>query len=224
MSSMMMQVRPSTSPMMFMTSVTFGRGRRLSMIARSDSSRLASALCAHHAAHVGRNDQQILVVMLPDVAEQDRRRVDVVHRHVEETLDLVRMQVHGEDPGHADRLEHVGDHLGADRDARRARAAILAGIAEIGHGGGDPARDARFSASAMTSTSIRLSFVGMQVDCSTNTILAPHVLENLDHHLAVGELADGGMSDGHVQALDHAVREQRIRVAREHHEVFVSHV
>ena len=40
---MITQVRPSTSPMMFITSDTFGRGRRLSMIARSDSSRLASA-------------------------------------------------------------------------------------------------------------------------------------------------------------------------------------
>jgi len=43
MSSMITQVRPSTSPMMFITSDTFGRGRRLSMIARSASSRFASA-------------------------------------------------------------------------------------------------------------------------------------------------------------------------------------
>ena len=43
MSSMITQVRPLTSPMMFITVATFGRGRRLSMIARSASSRFASA-------------------------------------------------------------------------------------------------------------------------------------------------------------------------------------
>ena len=43
MSSMITQVRPSTSPMMFITSATFAFGRRLSMIARSESSRFAIA-------------------------------------------------------------------------------------------------------------------------------------------------------------------------------------
>ncbi len=42
-SSTITQVRPPTSPMMFITVATFGRGRRLSMIARSNSSRFASA-------------------------------------------------------------------------------------------------------------------------------------------------------------------------------------
>jgi len=40
---MITQVRPSTSPMMCITSATLARGRRLSMIARSASMRLASA-------------------------------------------------------------------------------------------------------------------------------------------------------------------------------------
>src|SRR5437762_10644830 len=39
MSSMMTQLRPFTSPITFITSDTFGCGRRLSMIARSDSRR-----------------------------------------------------------------------------------------------------------------------------------------------------------------------------------------
>src|SRR6185369_16133075 len=43
MSSMITHVRPFTSPMMFITVATFGRGRRLSMIARSLSSRFAIA-------------------------------------------------------------------------------------------------------------------------------------------------------------------------------------
>ena len=43
MSSMITQVRPLTSPMMCMTSETFARGRRLSMIASSESRRFAIA-------------------------------------------------------------------------------------------------------------------------------------------------------------------------------------
>ena len=43
MSSMITQLRPLTSPMMFTTSATFALGRRLSMIARSESSLLAIA-------------------------------------------------------------------------------------------------------------------------------------------------------------------------------------
>ncbi len=43
MSSMMTQLRPFTSPITFITSETFGWGRRLSMIARSDSRRFAIA-------------------------------------------------------------------------------------------------------------------------------------------------------------------------------------
>ena len=43
MSSMITHVRPSTSPMMFITSATFALGRRLSMIARSESRRFAIA-------------------------------------------------------------------------------------------------------------------------------------------------------------------------------------
>ena len=62
MSSIRMQVRPSTSPMMFITSDSPARSRRLSTIASGALlSRLASAAGAHHAADVGRDDQQIAV-------------------------------------------------------------------------------------------------------------------------------------------------------------------
>jgi hypothetical protein len=51
---------------------------------------------AHHAADVGRDDHQVFVILLPDVVEQDRQRVDVVDRDVEEALDLLGVQVHGQ--------------------------------------------------------------------------------------------------------------------------------
>ena len=143
MSSMITQVRPSTSPMMFITSATFAFGRRLSMIARSESSCLAMRARAHHAADVRRHDQQVLVVLLPQIAEQHRRRVDVVDRDVEEALDLVGVQIHRHHAIDADDLQHVRHDLRRDRHARRARPAILARVAEVRDGCGDPRRPMR---------------------------------------------------------------------------------
>src|SRR6476646_3910406 len=44
-------------------------------------------------------------------------------------------------------------------------------------------------------------------------VLAPHVLEQLDHHLAVRELAADGAPDGNVHVLHHLLREAWVGVA-----------
>src|SRR6218665_20011 len=43
----------------------------------------------------------------------------------------------GPEGGGAEGVEHVGQHLGADRHPRRARPAVLAGVAEVGDHGAD---------------------------------------------------------------------------------------
>ena len=58
MSSMITQLRPSISPMTCITSETLAFGRRLSMIARSQSELLGQRAGAHHAADVGRDDDR----------------------------------------------------------------------------------------------------------------------------------------------------------------------
>src|SRR5690606_10225071 len=70
---------------------------------------------AHHAADVGRNHDQVVGALVPpDVGQQHRRGVDVVDRNVEEALDLVGVQVNRQYPVGADRIEHLGRHLGGD--------------------------------------------------------------------------------------------------------------
>src|SRR5918999_1399064 len=49
-------------------------------------------------------------------------------------------------------------------------------------------------------------------------VLAAHVLEQLDHHLAVGKLAHDRPAEREVEALRHVLRETRVRVAGEHHQ------
>ena len=112
------------------------------MIARSRVEALRDRARTHDAADVRRDDEQVVVVALPHVAEQHGRRVDVVDGDVEKALDLVGVQVHHHHAVDADRRQHVGNDLGGDRHARRARAPVLPRVAEIGDRRGD-ARDRR---------------------------------------------------------------------------------
>ena len=59
--------------------------------------------------------------------------------------------------------------------------------------------EARFSASTMTSSSIRLSFDGAQVDCRTKMSL-PRTFVEFDADFAVGEAADVG-APGNMQTF-----------------------
>src|SRR5580704_12913874 len=108
MSSTMIAFLPRTSPTMFMTSLTFGAGRRLSMIARLAPSRL--------------EDAQLL--------DEDRHREQVVERDVEEALDLAGVEIHRERAIGARRGHEVRDELGRDRRARLGLA-ILPRVAEV---------------------------------------------------------------------------------------------
>ena len=92
---------------------------------------------ADDASDVRRHDEEILVILLPKVAEQDRRRVDVVDRDVEESLDLVGVEVHHHHALDAYRRQHIGHDFRGDRHAGRARAPVLPRIAEVGHARGD---------------------------------------------------------------------------------------
>src|SRR5437016_962860 len=54
-------------------------------------------------------------------------------------------------------------------------------------------------------------------------VLAAHVLEELHHHLAVAEARDGRSSELDIQVLRHALRQPRIGVSREQHQVVEGH-
>src|SRR5262249_55729371 len=92
------------------------------------------------AAGVGRDDGDLaLTDALLQVLEEHRVGVDVVHRDVEEALDLSRMEIYGEDARRTGGGDEVGDELGADGDAG-CDLPILAGVAEVRYHRGDPAR------------------------------------------------------------------------------------
>lgn len=81
----------------------------------------------HDAADVRRNDRDVLkVVVLLDVARQDRNRIEIVGRDIEEALDLAGMEIEGEDAVGAGFGDEVGDQLGGDRGAGSGLAVLPA--------------------------------------------------------------------------------------------------
>src|SRR5690606_20115994 len=93
---------------------------------------LGHGTCTHHAADVRGDDHEVVETLVLNVVDQYRRAVDVVHGHVEEALDLISVQVDRQHPVDADHGQHVSHDFGADCNAGGARAAVLAGIAEVG--------------------------------------------------------------------------------------------
>ena len=131
-------MRPSTSPITFITSDSPARSRRLSTMASGALMRLASPRARATPPTSGDTiDQLAEIEVLLDVAHHHRRGVEVVGRNIEEALDLPGMQVERHHPVGARIGDQVGDELGRDRRAR-AWFAILPGIAEIRDHRGDP--------------------------------------------------------------------------------------
>ena len=57
-------------------------------------------------------------IFLLQIFIHHRRRVEVIHRDVEKSLDLLRVQIHRENPVRARRHEQIRHELRRDRNAR----------------------------------------------------------------------------------------------------------
>jgi hypothetical protein len=159
----------------------------------------------------------------PDVGQQQRRRVDVVHRHVEETLDLVGMQVHRQHPVGADRAEHLRHHLGRDRHARRTRAAVLAGVAEIRHHGGDVG-DRGALERVDQHHQLHEVLGGRRAGrLDDEHVLAAHVLLDLDLAFAVRELPHQRLAQRNAELAADRQRQRAVGIAGEDEQVLLAH-
>jgi len=140
--------------------------------------------------------------LFPDVAEQDRRRIHVVDRNIEEALDLVGMQIDRQHALHSGRLQHVGDHLGRDRNPCRARPPILAGVAKVRDGRGDAPGGGPLQGIHHHHQFHQIVVGRKQVDCNTKTSWPRTCSRIFAAHLAVGKTPDIGATERNVQALD----------------------
>ena len=173
--------------------------------------------CPRHATDVRTDhDQVAAAVTAPDVGQQNGRRVYIVHRDIEKSLDLVGVQIHRQHLIGTDRADHRRRHLGRDRHAARTRAPVLAGVAEIrdhrGHAGRRGALERihhhqQFHEVVRGRRRCRLDH---------EHFLAPHVFFDLDLRLAVGKTADQGLAQRHVQLMANRLCQRAIRVAAEY--------
>ncbi|CAG9206220.1 hypothetical protein PSP6_250092 [Paraburkholderia tropica] len=177
---------------------------------------------AHHAADVRRNDQQVLVVLLAQIAEQHGRSVDVVDGNIEKALNLVSVQIHRDDPLDARDFQHVRHDLRRDGDARRTGAAVLTGITEVGDGCGDPAcgcaleridHDHQFHQVVVGRRAGRLK---------DEDVLATHVFLDFDLDFAVGEAANHSLTEGNTEDLDDFLCKRGICVASKNHQAVMA--
>ena len=178
---------------------------------------------AHDAADVRRHHQQVAVILAHQVRQQDRRGINVIDRDVEEALDLIRMQVHDQDPLDAGFLQHVGHHLGRDRHPRRTRPPVLAGIAVVRY----RRRDAT-GRCALQGIDHQHDFHQVVVGRRTGRlqhehILAAHVFIDLDNHFAIRKLGDDCLAERNTELPRHAKSQFRVSVAGKNHQVFECH-
>ena len=150
------------------------------------------------ATHVGRHDNEVVgvEVHIVVVVGKERQGRQMVHRNIEEALNLALVQVKRDDTVHAGALEQVG-HQACGDGLAGAGLAVLAGVAVVRDDGGDAAGG------------------GALGGIGGNEQLHEHVVHAAGHGLDEEHV---GAADGRVVAgVDLAVRELLERDGREFH-------
>ena len=166
------------------------------------------------AAHVGRHHDKIGNVFLMQILDQDRQGVEMVDGYVEKPLQLLRMQVHGEQTVHPRGHEKVGYELGGDRHTRLVFA-VLARVAEKRNHGRDPRgtgaagcvdQDEQFHQVLVRRRTRRLD---------NEDVAAAHVLVDPHERLAVRKRAHCGIAQGNADVIRDGFGQLRVRCSRE---------
>src|SRR5262245_63132493 len=95
-----------------------------------DGQRCVDAVCqsarAHHAADIGRDNHDIVDLQpLADVPNHHRRRIKVIRRNIEKSLDLTGVQVERHDAVCTGASDKVGDELGRRSEEHKSEIQSL---------------------------------------------------------------------------------------------------
>ena len=125
------------------------------------------------------------------------------------------MEVHGQHAVGAGAGDHVGHQLGGD-GITAFGLAVLTGVAEVGHHGGDPA-----CGSAAAGVDGHQQFHQVVVDRLTGGLDDEHIaaadgLVEGDGDFAIGKGRDGAFAQGHAQSAADALRKGTVGVGGEH--------
>ncbi len=166
------------------------------------------------APGVGCHDRHLAIAEpIAQVLQEHGRGVDVVDGHVEEPLDLPRVQVDGEDARGPRRGDEIGDELGADGHARRDLA-VLARVAVVRDHRRDPLRR-RPLEGVEHQEELHQVVVGRRRDrLDHEHVTATDVLGDLDLDLAVAEAPDLGSAQRDADVTTDRLRQRAIGVSR----------
>ncbi len=159
------------------------------------------------------------LVVLLDMIQQYRGREEIVHRDVEEALDLTGMEIHRQDPVRPRPGDQIGDQFGGDRRPGR-HLPVLPPIAVIGNYGRNPVRGG--SADGVDHDQ---QFHQRDVDrraggLNDEDIHAAHIFVDLDAGFAVAEGRDMGFPEGYAQVLRDFLGEGHIRISGKYPDSF----
>ena len=172
-------------------------------------------------AYVGGNDDHVLRVfeLVEEILRKNRGRVQIVHRDIKEALDLRGMQVHCEHTVSACGFDHVGDELRGDR-VTTLGLAVLTGVAEIGHDGGDTAGGCAAARVDHDEQLHKVVVDGLAGGLDDEHVASAHRLVDADGNLAVGKLVDRAVAHRQPQLAAHSLGERTVCVGTEDLDVF----
>ncbi len=217
MSSKIKATRPSIwLPMTLACLVFSALLRRLSMIASVPPrrTRWASARLMLPSSGLTTTSSSSLIFQQLELVVDHRRGVEMVHRHVEKALDLGGVQVHRQHAVGAGPGDHVGHQFGGDRHAAFVLA-VLPGIAVVWYHRRNP-----LGAGPHAAIDHDQQFHQVVVDrragrLDDENVAAADVLVDLAGDLAVGKVADLGLSHGDAQIVTDFLGELGVRTAGE---------
>ena len=171
---------------------------------------------AHDTAHVRGNDDDVVILLLPGVPEQHRGRIDIVHGDVEESLDLVGVQVHRQDPVHAGLADQLCHQFGRDRHPVCARPAILPGVSEVRYERGHLRRRGPLHGVGHDQQLHQVLVHRRAGGLHQVNLAPPNVFHDLDHDFAVAEAANVHSAQGHVKMAANVLGKRGMSIAREY--------
>ena len=178
---------------------------------------LGEGAAARHAAHVRRHHHHVLhgaAELLGVVVNEHGIAQQVIHGDVEEALDLGGVQVHGQHAVGAGGGNHIGHQLGADGVAALGLA-VLPGIAEVGHHGGDAACGGALAGVDHDEQLHEAVVDGLAGGVDEEDVAAAHRFIQGDGGLAVGEMRYLGVAQLGADDLADLLRQSGVGVAGE---------
>ena len=168
----------------------------------------------HTAGIRGHNNGVSHVVVLLDVVGEDRHGVHVIHRAVEEALNLVGVEVDSNDAVGTCDLEEVGDEASGDGLAA-AVLLVLASVGVEGHDRGDALCRATLQRIDHDELFHDVFVHGLRVGLDYECIRASDGFFEADEDLTVGEVTCGRGGELDTELLGHCFAEGGVAAARE---------